>query len=31
MLYVGMLAFTLLMVAGSVFFVATGNHSKRSK
>jgi hypothetical protein len=31
MLYVGMLAFTLLMVAGSIAFVASGQHSKRTK
>jgi hypothetical protein len=31
MLYIGTLAFTLLMVAGSIGFVASGNHSKRTK
>jgi hypothetical protein len=31
MLYIGMLAFTLLLVGGSVVFVATGNRSKRTK
>jgi hypothetical protein len=28
MLYIGTLAFTLLLVAGSVVFVATGNRPK---
>ncbi len=31
MLYIGMLALTLLLVAGSIAFVATGNHSKLPK
>ena len=31
MIYIGTLAFTLLLVAGSVVFVATGKHSGNTK
>ncbi len=31
MLYICTLAFTLLLVGGSIVFVATGNHSRNPK